>query len=643
MEKFGYNGKIARVDLSSGKITVEEKDWIFYRTYFGGRGIIAYYLLRELDPSVDPLSADNKMVFATSVITGAPVPGFARQSIGAKSPQTGLFGESEAGGYWGPELKSAGYDALVIEGASDHPVYLYIHDGEIEIRRADDMWGKTTGETLDCLRAETGEKNVRFLGIGKAGENMVRYAGVCADLYHYHGRTGLGAVMGSKKLKAVAVRGRNRLEMYDKDKVKELFKWFAEASKKNVDNQSLHEYGTSAYYFNAQQAGLLPTKNFSTTWFDTDHTVDKVHKDLKIKREGCYACPVQCKQSFSLDEPFEVDPRYGGPEFETFGAFNSICGVDEPRYVAKAHDLCNRHGLDTISCGVTIGWAMECYEKGILTTEDTGGLEPRFGDGDVMIELIELIAERKGFGDLLAEGSKIAAEKLGRGSEKYAMQVKGLEFPMAEPRVKFGLGLAYVASPTGADHLQHEHDGAFDPELIGYSHNPDDPFGMVKHIFPLGILEPIETLSIGWQKVRLVTYFQHFWSFFNCVDTCIFTWSPVRTWPINAMVDIIRGVTGWDTSLWEILKVGERATNMTRCFNIKHGLDLADDKLPERMFESLPEGPMKNVRIEKEEMETATSLYYGMMGWDEKTGVPTRGKLYELAVPWAGEGIIEGI
>lgn len=639
MKRYGYNGKIARINLSTSSVMVEEPDWVFYRTYFGGRGFITHYLLKELDAGVDPLSPDNKVIFAASVITGAPLPGFSRHSIGAKSPQTGLYGESEAGGYWGPELKKAGYDALIVEGAAPGPVYLWISDGKIEIRDADAIWGMDTGETLDRIREETGEPKARFLGIGKAGENLVRYAGVTSDLFHYHGRTGIGAVMGSKNLKAVAVRGTGKLKFFNETKVRELAKWFAQNMKGNVDNQSQREYGTSAYYFNAQQAGLLPTNNFTTTMFDTKETVEDVHKRMKVKREGCFACTVQCKQAFKLEKPFTVDPRYGGPEFETLGAFNSTCGVNDVRYAAKAHELCNRHGLDTISCGVTIAWAMECFEKGLLTTEDTGGMEIRFGDGDVMLELIELIAERKGIGDLLAEGSKLAAERLGRGSQEFAMQVKGLEFPMSEPRVKFGLGLAYAISPTGADHLQHEHDGAFDPELIGYSHNPDDPFGMVKHLFPFGILQPIKSLSIGWEKVRLVTYFQHFWSFFECIDTCIFTWAPVRTWKINQMAEIIEAVTGWETSLFEIQKVGERATTLTRCFNLKHGLDPADDSLPKRMFEKLPEGPMKGIAIDEEDMQDAVHIYYGMMGWDEQWGIPTRGKLCELNIPWALEEI----
>jgi aldehyde:ferredoxin oxidoreductase len=640
MEKYGYNGKIARINLTKGTVTTEEPDWVFYRTYFGGRGIIAHYLLKEVAADVEPLSPENKIVFAASVVTGAPLPGFSRHSVGAKSPQTGLYGESEAGGYWGPELKKAGFDALIVEGVSPRPCYIWIKDGVIEIKTAENIWGADTGDALDAIREETGEKKARFVGIGKAGENLVRYAGITSDLFHYHGRTGLGAVMGSKNLKAVAVRGTQKLEFYDTDKVRELSKWFAENMKHNVDNQSQHEYGTSAYYYNAQQAGLLPTKNFSTTWFETEETVDTVHEQMKVKREGCYACTVQCKQAFELKEPFAVDPRYGGPEFETFGAFNSTCGVNDARYVAKAHELCNRYGLDTISCGVTIAWAMECFEKGLLTKEDTGGLEIRFGDGDMMLKLIEMIADREGFGGLLAEGSRYAARKIGRGTEEFTMQVNGLEFPMAEPRVKFGLGLAYIVSPTGADHLQHEHDGAFDPQLTGYSHNPDDPFGMVKHIFPFGILEPIETLSIGYQKVRLVTYFQHFWSFFNCIDTCIFTWSPVRTWLINQMTEIIKAVTGWDTSLWEVMKVGERATNLTRCFNLKHGIRKEDEKLPKRMFEKLPEGPLKGTKIEESEMDEAQSIYFGMMGWDEESGVPTKGKLYELNIPWAGEEII---
>jgi len=639
MEKYGYNGKIARVNLSDSSVKIEEPDWRFYRSYFGGRGFITHYLLKELAPDVDPLSPENKLVFAASVITGAPLPGFSRHSIGAKSPQTGLFGESEAGGYWGPELKKAGFDALIVEGAAAGPVYIWINDGKIEIRSAERMWGMDTGETQDSIREDVGESRARFVGIGKAGENLVRYAGITSDLFHYHGRTGLGAVMGSKKLKAVAVRGTGKLEFFDPGKVNELAKWFAVNMKHNVDNLSQREYGTSAYYYNAQKAGLLPTKNFTTTWFDVRENVDDVHLKMKVKREGCYACTVQCKQSFQLEEPFKVDPRYGGPEFETIGAFNSTCGVDDFGYAAKAHELCNRYGLDTISCGVTIAWAMECFEKGILTLEDTGGLSIPMGDGEVMLQLIELIAQRRGIGDLLAEGSKLAAEKLCRGSSEFTMQVKGLEFPMAEPRVKFGLGLAYAISPTGADHLQHEHDGAFDPKLTGYSHNPDDPYGMIKHLFPFGILEPIEALSIGWEKVRLVTYFQHFWSFFECVDTCIFTLAlpgeVIKYGPLFALAAIIGAPIIYFLASY---------------FLIPFFMNLKITSAYEILEKPLGRG-MRQVGsfvfILTRFLWMALLLFLAskamvvMMGWDEKYGWPTRGKLMELNLPWAWEQLDE--
>jgi aldehyde:ferredoxin oxidoreductase len=291
--------------------------------------------------------------------------------------------------------------------------------------------------------------------------------------------------------------------------------------------------------------------------------------------------------------------------------------------------------MDTVSCGMTIAFAMECFERGIITKEDTGGIDLRFGNAGAMLEVVEKIAAREGFGDTLAEGAKRAAEIIGGDAPQYALQVKGQEFAMAEPRSKFGLGLAFAVSPTGADHIQHEHDGAFDPALTGYSHDADNPMGMLSEIFPLGILQPVPSLSIGPDKVRLFTYFQSFWSLFECIDTCVFTWAPVRTWKVHQMVEMVRAVTGWDTSLWELMKVGERATTMTRCFNLKAGLTAEDDSLPDRVFDPLPEGPLEGSRLKRDEMDDAVHLYYGMMGWDEETGIPTRARLYELDIPWA--------
>ncbi|KJS50589.1 MAG: hypothetical protein VR66_01970 [Peptococcaceae bacterium BRH_c23] len=635
---YGYNGKILRINLTTKEIKVEEPGVKFFRRYMGGRGIISYFLLKEVPKDADPLGEENKLIITTSVITGAPVPGLGRHSVGAKSPLTGFYGESESGGFWGPELKFAGYDALIIEGKSQSPVYISINNGEVEIRDAAQIWGKETGDADEAIKQELGDSRIKTLIIGPAGENLVKIAAIAHDLSHYHGRTGMGAVMGSKKLKAIVVRGTNKLEFADPEKLKSIAKYFAENYPKNADNNGQHKHGTTDYYFGAQAAGSLPTLNFTTgTFAGLDYDVEKLHQELKIKTEGCYACPIRCKQVLKAEKPYKIDPKYGGPEFETLAGFGSLCGVSDMYAGPKAHEVCNRLGLDTVSASATISFAMECYEKGLITIEDTEGIELKFGNAEAMLKILEMMAYRKGFGDVLAEGSLGAARKIGKGSEKYAMQVKGQEFAMAEPRAKYGVGLAYAVSPTGADHLQHEHDGAFDSALTGYSHTADDPNVFLKSLYPMGLLDPVPSLSLGGEKVQLFTYLQHYWSMFECLDICIFVAEPVRTMKVNQLVEVVAAATGWDTSLLELMKLGERATTMTRCFNLKHGLTREDDTLPDRLFEELKGGALKGSKMDRAEFEESITLYYEMMGWDGVNGIPVKGKLYELGIGWTNE------
>jgi len=631
---YGYNGRILRINLGNGSIGVEEPGEKFYRRYLGGRGFISYFLLKELPKNVEPLSEDNRLIFATSVMTGAPIPGFGRHSVGARSPLTGAYGESEAGGYWGVELKFAGYDAIIVEGKSPKPVYIWITNDTVEIRDASHLWGKDTGETKDILIKELGDDKIKTLSIGIAGENLVRFAGIASDLSHYHGRTGMGAVMGSKNLKSVVVRGKNRLKFADEEKLKQFGKYFVENMKNNADNRALSKYGTSSYTFGANAAGGLPTRNFYSGHIELEYTVDELHDKLKIKTDGCYACPVRCKQVFEAKEPYSIDPRFGGPEYETMGALGSCCGVTSMYGPAKGHELCNRYGLDTISTGLTISFAMECYENGLITKEDTGGIELKFGNMEAMFKIIEMIANREGFGNILAEGSARAARIIGKGAEKYSMTSKGQEFALCEPRVKFGVGFAYAVSPTGADHLQHEHDGAFDPLLTGYSHSADDPDFFMKGIYALGVLEPVESLSLKPEKIHLFTNLQHYWSLFDCLDLCIFVFGPVRTFKASQLADMVSAVTGWEPSLYELMKAGERATTMMRCFNIINGFTRKDDTIPDRMFEGIAGGALKGSKLDREEFERALTYYYEMMGWDRQTGVPLEGKLYDLEIGW---------
>ena len=638
----GYNGKILRVNLSKRKTMIEEPSQDFYRRYMGGRALALYYLLREVSRDADSFAPDNKIVFAASVITGAPIPGMSRHSVVAKSPLTNAYGESEAGGYWGVELKSAGFDAIIVEGKADNPVYLWVHDGEVEIKSAEDIWGKDTGEAQEIIREEIGEEKARVAIIGPAGENMVRFACIVNDLKHVNGRCGLGAVMGSKNLKAIAVKGRNKLETAYPDKVKKLAKFFADNFRNNADNSQLNKFGTSQYFLNCNAAGTLPTKNFQAGSIEGAEKIghEILHNEFVIGSEGCYACPVRCKRICKFEEePYKIDPIYGGPEFESITALGSNCGVTDIKAVVKANELCNRYGLDTISTGNVIAFSMECVERGIIPPEQLEGVNLNFGNGSALVQMVEKIAKREGIGNILAEGVKRLSEKLGQESEKFAMQAKGLEYAMHEPRGKYGVGLAYAIGPFGADHLQHEHDGAFDPLLTGYSHKADEPGLFSKEAYPLGLLEPVKTLSIGPEKVRLFTYLQHWWSLFNCLEICIFVFAPVRTFKIPQIIDIVRAVTGWETSLWELMKLGERATTMARAFNIKHGLTKEDDKLAERTYEPLGAGAMKGSKVPKEDFLKAISIYYEMMGWDRETGIPTFGKLAELDISWVADEI----
>lgn len=635
---YGYNGKILHVNLTTKEMYVEEPGENFFRRYLGGRGIVAYYTLRDIPAGADPLGPDNVFVVAASVVTGVPIMGYGRQSCGAKSPLTGFFGESESGGHWGPELKFAGFEAIVVKGVSETPVYLYINNGKYELRDATAMWGKVTGDAHDMFLEDVGDKKAKVLQIGPAGENMVAMAGVCNDLTHYHGRTGMGAVMGSKKLKAIVVRGTNKLQFADMNTIKEISKFFVTHMHENADNHHQHIHGTSDYYWGTHGAGNTPTYNFKTGVFPPlgEYTCDDLHEKFKIKTDGCYACPVRCKQVFGgEDNGIVVDPKYGGPEFEALAAFGSTCGVGEMVAGPKAHELCNKFGLDVVSCGVTIAFAMECYENGLITKEDCDGLELKFGNMHAMLQMIENMAYRRGkMGELLSHGSKYAAEKIGKGSIQYAMQVKGQEFAMAEPRSKFGLGFAYAVSPTGADHLQHEHDGCYDANLVGYSHTADDPGVFMRSLSPIGLLDPAPSLSMNPEKVRIFTYMQYINSLYNCLEMCLFIVRPVRTMEINDVYRAVAAVTGWDTSLWDLIKVGERALNMTRVFNLKHGLKRSDDWIPDRLFEELPEGPLKGSKLDREEMKEAIELYYEMHSWIGEDGVPSKGKLYELSLGW---------
>ena len=615
----GYNGKVLRVDLSKNTVSIDHAREHFYRYYFGGRGLISYYLLKELTAGVDPLGPDNKLIFATGLVTGIPLGGCGRNSVGGKSPLTGAYGDAEVGGYWGAELKHAGYDAIIIEGKAKKPVYLWINDGNVEIRDAHHLWGKTTAECQEIVRSETREPLARTATIGKAGENMVRYACILNDINHAAGRTGMGAVMGSKNLKTVAVRGHNRPTLANPDAISSLAKWL----KKNVLSlaEGLHSHGTGKFVTYLNKQGGLPTRNFQQSTFeDADKISGQVMTEtILVGRGSCYACPIHCKREVSATEPHYIDRVYGGPEYETLAALGSNCGINDLKAIAKGNELCNAYGLDTISTGAAIAFAMECFENGIIDEKDTGGLKLNFGSASVMLSLIDMIASRKELGDILADGVARAASKIGRGSDKFALNVKGQEIPMHEPRFKQGLGIGYAISAKGADHTFSLHDNIYSSEGPGL-----DDFKA------LGILEPLALDNLSTAKVRMAIYNNYWHHFLDCLLLCNFV--PFNYHQVEEMVN---AVSGWNSTVWELMKVGERCMAMTRIFNIRECLSEKDDSLPQRFFDPLPSGPREGVRIDKNKFLQAREMHYSMMAWDKESGIPSLGKLQELDIEWA--------
>jgi len=625
---FGYAGKILRVNLTDKKITREKLDETIARRFLGGRGLGAKILFDELKLGIDPFSPENKLVIATGVATGIPFPGNARFVVMAKSPLTGIWGEANAGGFFGPELKFAGYDAIIVEGKAEDPVYLWVHNGEVEIRDASHLWGKITGEAQRIIREEIKDAKTRVLCIGPGGEKLVRYACVISDLVHAAGRSGMGAVMGSKKLKAIAVRGTKKLEWADEKRVRELAKKAAKEVWEGAYGDLLYKYGSAGDLDDLNATGRLPTKNFRKCTFEGAEKItgETMAETILVNRITCYACPVAHKRAVEAKEPYIVDPAYGGPEYETAAALGSLCMNDNLVTISKANELCNKYSIDTISTGVVIAFAMECYEKGILTKDACDGVDLTWGNHKAIIQLIEKIAKREGIGDILAEGVARASKKIGGGSEEFALHIKGQELPMHEPRGKKGVGLSYAVSNRGACHLQCEHDDLFEPEEWLC---PE--IGLDKTITPR------DRLYTGKEKAKLVKIGGDLWSLYNSLPTCIYTSYIEGGVKVKTLTEIVVAATGWDVTPNELMTVGERAFNLCRVFNVREGITRRDDTLPTRLMEPLPEGPYKGEAIPQDVLNKMLDYYYDFRGWDKKTGIPTRRKLEELNLKYVAD------
>jgi aldehyde:ferredoxin oxidoreductase len=629
----GYMGKILRVNLTDAKVSQERLEENVARKFIGGRGLGAKILFDELKPGIDPLGLENKLVIATGVVTGIPFPGNSCHSLMAKSPLTGIWGEAHAKGFFGPELKSAGYDAIIIEGKADAPVYLWINDEKAEIKNASHLWGKLTRETQNIVKMEVKDERAQVGCIGPAGENLVRFANVLFDFNHVAGRTGMGAVMGSKKLKAIAVRGTSRVRYAHEEKLVDLLlAKFAdkEALKGPYWPDGLYKFGSLADLSYWQATGRLPTMNFRKCLFPGYEAVSAetlAESAYVIRHNTCPYCNVACNRATKVSHPLEVDPEYAAPEYESVAALSSFCMNSDLPSVLKGIELCNKYAMDTVSTGVVIAFAMECYEKGLITKEDTEGLDLTWGNREFLVQLVEKIARRQGIGDLLAEGVKKAAEKIGKGADAFAMHVKGLELPMHEFRGMKGHALAVATSNRGGCHLQVETDDLFEGQLC-----PE--IGIDETTMPKNYRD---RLYAGPEKVKLNKIVGDLFALFDSFVVCKWTVYPCGGTKITTLNDIVAKATGWGVTINELMKTGERIFNLCRAFNVREGITRKDDTLPKRFAEPLPEGSYKGETFSSQTLAKMLDYYYEFRGWDKETGVPTKEKLEELELGYVAK------
>lgn len=620
MSNLGYRGKILRVNLTDQVAREEELPLKVIKDFIGGAGTGIRYLFDGVKAGTDPLGPENKLMFSVGPFTGTSIPCASRMAVIGKSPLTNAVGVSLSGGYFPAEMKKAGCDLMIFEGKAEKPVYVVIKDGEVRFRSAAMVWGTQTTDCQQIIKDELHDQNYRIACIGPAGERLCRIACIINER-RAAGRKGLGAIMGSKNLKAVAVRGAGSSFVASKEKLRAALKEMTKAMKESpVLFPFFSKYGTSRGVNNHSSKGIFPAKNWTATgeFMPADRIGVEARLTRKIGQARCADCPVGCGQLTLARTNAYAGILAEGPEYETMYAFGGQTGVDNLDSIIASDRLSDELGLDTMSTGVAIGFAMELFERGVLTTQDTGGLELQFGKHEVMFELIRRIAFREGFGGLLSDGVRAAAEKIGKGAEKYAMHVKGLELPGYDVRGAYAHGLNYATSYTGADHNR----GYAIQELFGATvPYPVDRFGT----------ESKGDLTKWNQDVRAATC--------DSPTMCCFLFdmalAPVALRNTSALME---AVTGFTYTPDEVMHVGERINNLARAFNVREGFSRAEDTLPERiMTEPLKAGPSKGHLISKDDLDLMLNEYYSARGWDLESGKPTRTKLTELGLAYAAD------
>ena len=607
----GYAGKLLRVNLSLHAISEEplKPEWV--RDYIGGSGLGIRLIYNEVPPATDPLSPAAKLVITTGPVTATVLGTAGRYQVSFKSPLTGILCDSSSGGHWGTGFKQTGYDGLILEGKSDAPVYLFIHDGQVEIRPAGHLWGKNVLETQEMLQAEVGDSKARVLCIGPAGERGVLFASMINDAGRAPGRGGTGAVMGSKNLKAIVVRGTRKIDLADPER----FKVFAvNTNKINATDpgiSDLRRFGTPEVMDNSWPVGDIPVKNWSVGSYEnlcTSLGGKKMRETILVEHVACHNCTIGCSRWVKIENgPYQMDAP--GPEYETLGALGSMCLIDDLNAVSYAAHLCNIYGMDTISCGSTIAFAMECYEKGLITKQDTDGIELTWGNQDALIEVVKQIAMGEGIGKLLGKGTRKVAEQLGHGAIDFAVQVKGLELPMHDPRAFFSWASNYATSPRGGCHLHgmsaiYENKQAPLPEwgLTGfYPRHSNENKGAITR------------LAQNWAHI---------------LDSMVLCYFATFTQKPSELATLINYATGFELTPQDLLVIGDRINALHRAYNYRCGIRREDDKLPLRSLTPLAEGGAAG---KVPDLEYQLNEYYQLRRW-EPDGKPSRESLMQLGL-----------
>jgi aldehyde:ferredoxin oxidoreductase len=600
----GYGGQVLRVDLTHGTIEKSELDPDLARDYLGGRGFAAKILYAELERGIDPLGGANKLIAAAGPLSGLAIPGAGKTTFAAKSPATGGYGDSNVGGLFSAEMKYAGYDLIVVQGVSPEPVYVFIQDDLVELRDAKKYWGQGAITAEAALKKDLGD-DFQIALIGPGGENLVKFACICHDFGRQAGRTGVGAVMGSKKLKAIAIKGTRSIPVADVREFRRVGREMLEFCKKSDAWDVWVRLGTAGVNVPSNEWGSFPTRNFQTGHFDNMEkmTGEYMRDKIVITDKACFGCPSACGK-YSYAKKWDV--RVEGPEYETAAFLGSDVGIADIEDVAYANYLCDELGIDTISAGNVIAFATECFEKGVIGPQDTGGLKLTFGDSEAVFELVQRIARREGIGDTLAEGVRRAAEVFGGDSAHYAMQIKGLEISGYESRDAPAMMLSYMTADVGAHH-NRAWAITYDIEVGRDAITPD--------------------------KAAKVIDLQHIRPLMDCLGTCRLQWVELGL-PLDYYAPAMKTITGVDRSWDDLIHAAERVWNLTRAFWVREidGFGREWDYPPPRWYsDPVPNGPSKGKLVSRENVEKLLDMYYEQRGWDEN-GIPTREKLDELGL-----------